>query len=91
MTKAEEKISDCANTSVSKIKYEICSCNKIGQSGLFKIHFILKPSKNEAEEAARHIGNANGAEYHSRNAKDPLFIQQEKVLKLLVFISNFHY
>ena len=44
-----------------------CGC---GPSGLPKIHFIMKRSRKEAEEAARHYPGANGVEYHAHNMND---------------------
>ena len=70
MAKAGEKIQDIARTAATRQKYEVCCCNQVGPSGKFKNHFIMKSSKKEAEEAARHYGNANGVEYHPHNTKD---------------------
>ena len=72
VAKAGEKISEVVKTASSRKKYEICCCNQIGPSGLFKVHFIMKASRKEAEEAARHYKNANGVEFHPHNQKDPL-------------------
>lgn len=44
-----------------------CGC---GPSGLPRLHFIMKSSRKEAEEAARHYPGANGVEYHPSNTKD---------------------
>jgi hypothetical protein len=47
-----------------------CCCGAVGPSGKFKVHCILKSSRKEAEDAARHYANANGVEYHSGTASD---------------------
>ena len=47
-----------------------CCCSAIGPSGKFKNHFIMCKSRKEAEDKARHYGNANGVELHTRNTKD---------------------
>ena len=70
MAKAGEKIEEVVKTAAERKKYEVCCCSKVGPSGQFKNHFIMKSSRKEAEEAAKHYGNANGVEYHPHNKKD---------------------
>ena len=70
LAKAGEKIEDIKRTASKRQQYEICCCNLIGPSGKFKNHFIMKKSRKEAEEAARHYGNANGVELHAHNTRD---------------------
>ena len=70
MAKKGEKISDVAKTASIREQYEICCCNQVGPSGKFKNHFIMKSSRKEAEEAARHYGKANGVEFHPHNKVD---------------------
>ena len=70
MAKAGEKISEVARTAASRKQYEVCCCNQVGPSGFFKLHFIMKASRKDAEQAARHYGNENGVEYHPSNTKD---------------------
>ena len=68
MAKAGEKIEDVVRTASERKKYNVCCCQ--GPSGNYINHFIMKKSKKEAEEAAKHYGNANGAELHAHNTKD---------------------
>ena len=70
MAKAGEKISDVVKTAASRKRYDVCCCNQVGPSGFFKVHFIMKASRKDAEQAARHYLNANGVEYHPRNTID---------------------
>ncbi len=70
MAKAGEKVKDIAQTASKREQYEICCCNQVYRSGHYKNHFIMKKSRKEAEEAAKHYGNANGVELHPHNTKD---------------------
>ena len=49
-------------------KKNMCCCE--GPSGKPKLHFIMKKSRKEAEEAALHYGNANGVVHHASNTHD---------------------
>ena len=48
-----------------------CCCGKWVKRSEFRRHFIFKEGRKEAEEAARHYENANGAELHYHNTTDP--------------------
>lgn len=59
-----------------KERFEPCCCGMMhrssdrGPSGKFKVHFIMKNSRKEAEEAARHYGGADGVEHHPSNTHE---------------------
>ena len=54
---------------IDREKKNSCCCG-LGPSGKYKVHFIMKANRKEAEEAARHYPGANGVEYHPTNTKD---------------------
>ncbi|KAK8897683.1 hypothetical protein M9Y10_015647 [Tritrichomonas musculus] len=54
---------------IKEVEARQCCCG-CGPSGLPKLHFIMKSSRKEAEEAARHYPGANGVLYHPTNTSD---------------------
>lgn len=63
-------------TEQEKEKFEPCCCGMMhcpgarGPSGKFKLHFHMKKSRKEAEEAAKHYPGADGALHHATNVVD---------------------
>lgn len=65
----EIKVDSAVNDFIKKEEKNSCCCG-LGPSGKYKVHFIMKANRKEAEEAALHYGKANGVLYHPSNTKD---------------------
>lgn len=63
------QVDSAVSSFIEKEKANCCCCG-YGPSGLPKVHFIMKSSRKEAEEAARHYPGADGVLYHPTNTKD---------------------
>jgi len=68
--KKGEKVKEIENSTSNREKYELCCCGRLGPSGKPCNHVIMKKSRKEAEEAAKHYKNANGAKLDAHNKTD---------------------